>query len=496
MVVRRRWLVLLLLSFCMVPFVAVAADRPDPRAQMDAVDRQVVALRQALATGDAAQAKALYPGFEQSWFELEDAVRSSSQTAYAAIEQALGDLKYELKQEPVRLPQAIQAADLLHTSIVQYVAGTATAKSTTSDKGRPSSLAALLTQLDAAQQTALAGDSAAALTALTAFRSSWPTVEAVIAAKNLDAYRHAEDVMISAAGLLKSGKAIEGAAAIEELAGTLRPYVATTSYTVFDAASILLREGLEALLVIAALLAFLQKSGNADKRRWVWVGGLLGISVSVATALALYWIFRSFMVSGRREVIEGVTGLVAAAMLFYVSYWLHSKTQIGGWQTYLKDRTNAAIARGSLFSLAFLSFLSVFREGAETALFYIGIAPAISFSNLLLGLSIGIILLAGIGILIIGLGVRIPLGLFFQVASLLIWYLGFKFIGTGLHALQVARIVSSNPLRLVPAIPGLGLYQTWETTAAQLSLLAIAVVVVFLMRSSKVSDSRQRQAHA
>src|SRR5262249_9538567 len=145
-----------------------------------------------------------------------------------------------------------------------------------------------------------------------------------------------------------------------------------------------------------------------------------------------------------RELLEGVIGLFAATMLIYVSYWLHSKSSISGWQSYINAQTRGSLKGGSLVGIAVLAFLAVFREGAETALFYLGMVGNISNSDLLIGLAIGFGALAILGYLLVVVGVRIPMRPFFAVASVLVFYLCFKFIGTGIHALQVSGYVPAQ----------------------------------------------------
>src|SRR4029453_11658312 len=108
--------------------------------------------------------------------------------------------------------------------------------------------------------------------------------------------------------------------------------------------------------------------------------------------------------------------------------WLHSKSSLHAWQKYVRERTSAALAGGGMFSLGLISFLAVFREGAETALFYIGIAPAIAMRDLALGIGLGKLALVVIGVLMLVFGLRIPLRPFFLVSSVLLYYLAFKFI--------------------------------------------------------------------
>ncbi len=169
-------------------------------------------------------------------------------------------------------------------------------------------------------------------------------------------------------------------------------------------------------------------------------------------------------------------------MLFSVSYWMHGKAQADAWQKYIRAKTTSALATGSLFSLALLAFLSVFREGAETTVMYLGIAPSIALGDLLLGISLAVVILTVVGILIMYAGVRLPLRWFFLVTSVLIFYLGFKFIGTGIHALQVAQVIPASVSSYLPSGEMLGVFPTWETTVPQIALLVIAAAVVWWTR--------------
>ncbi len=252
-----------------------------------------------------------------------------------------------------------------------------------------------------------------------------------------------------------------------------------SNYGVGDAFIIMLREGVEGLLVIGALVAFLRRSGNARRQGWVWGGAAVGLSLSIGLALLLQQGFSRAEGALGSELVEGVVGLTAAAMLFYVSYWLHTKSRLGAWQSYIRQRSTAALAGGSMVSLALVAGLAIFREGVETTVFYLGIAPSIAFGDLVAGLGLGLACLAAVGVAVLVVGVRLPLRPFFLASSALIYYLGFKFVGTGLHSLQVAGLLRATPAP-VPTSDTLGLYATWETAIPQLLLVAIALAVVWL----------------
>jgi len=224
-----------------------------------------------------------------------------------------------------------------------------------------------------------------------------------------------------------------------------------------------------------ALLAFLKRSGNADKSRYVWSGAGAGVLASIALGVAIHEVLGKAFSGEHRELMEGITGIVAAAMLLWVSVWLHSKASIGAWQRYIGEQTTRALATGSLIGLGLLSFLAVFREGGETVLFFLGMTGRISTGDLFLGLGIGAVFLGAVGVLLVVVGIRIPMRPFFAVASVLTFYLCFKFIGTGLHSLQVADVLSATTEDYLPSNDTLGLFPSWQTTLPQLLLLALGL---------------------
>jgi high-affinity iron transporter len=372
------------------------------------------------------------------------------------------------------------------------IAGAAYAGSTNTD------LTSLLSHLDTASAAASSADAHAASEALTAFRGTWTNVEGSVKSRSADAYARIENQTARATAALAARVPDYGTArdALAAIRVDLEPLVASpATYGVFDAAIILLREGVEALLVIAALLAFLTKTGNAAKRRWIWSGGAAGILASVVIAIVITSVFAATESAGAdREVLEGVTGLFAAVMLVYMSWWLHSKSNLATWQGYIQEKSGAALASGSLFGLSLIAFLAVFREGAETALFYVGMAPSIAFADLALGLGIASVGLIVIGAAVLAFGMRIPIRPFFLGTSVLVYYLAFKFLGAGVHALQVAGIVSASPRAYLPDVGSIGAFPTIETTAVQGVLLAAALgwLVVSRRRFDTVAREPKR----
>jgi high-affinity iron transporter len=238
---------------------------------------------------------------------------------------------------------------------------------------------------------------------------------------------------------------------------------------------IILREGFEAILVIGAVVAFLLKTGHRERLRSIWMGIGLGLVASGLTAVILRTVLLAIPAS--QDIIEGVTLLVAVAVLFSVSYWLISRVEAAKWQQFIREKVTNALEHGGGRALAFVAFLAVYREGAETALFYQALFN--EGSHVILPITLGIVVgfgaLGVIFTLFYKYGVRIPLRPFFSVTSVLLYYMAFVFTGTAIRELQEGNAMSITLIRGLPTVPAIGLYPTWETVVAQLVLLALFV---------------------
>jgi high-affinity iron transporter len=181
-----------------------------------------------------------------------------------------------------------------------------------------------------------------------------------------------------------------------------------------------------------------------------------------------------------RELIEGATMLIAVAVLFSVSYWLISKVEAAKWQQFIREKVSSALQRGGGTALAFVAFLAVYREGAETALFYQALfneGPGVALP-ITLGILAGGVSLAVIFTLFYRFGVRIPLRPFFGVTSVLLYYMAFVFMGKGIRELQEGNLVSITIIPGAPHVDALGLYPTVETLLAQLVLIVLFVFAI------------------
>jgi len=241
---------------------------------------------------------------------------------------------------------------------------------------------------------------------------------------------------------------------------------------------IILREGFEAILVIGAVVAFLLKTGHRERLKSIWMGIGFALVASAVTAVVLRTVLLAIPAS--QDIIEGLTMLVAVGVLFSVSYWLISRVEAAKWQQFIREKVNNALEHGGGRALAFVAFLAVYREGAETALFYQALfnEGAHVVLPITLGILVGFAALAVIFTLFYRFGVRIPLRPFFSVTSVLLYYMAFVFMGTGIRELQEGNAVPITLIRGFPTVEAIGLYPTWETVIAQMLLLALFVFAV------------------
>lgn len=256
---------------------------------------------------------------------------------------------------------------------------------------------------------------------------------------------------------------------------------------------IILREGFEAILVVGAVVAFLIKTGNRKRLRSIWLGVALGVVASAVTAVILKTALAAIPASS--EILEAVSLLVAVAVLFSVSYWLISKVEAHKWQKFIRDKVTVALEHGRGGALMLIAFLAVYREGAETALFYQALFS--QSHNVALPLTLGIVAgsaaLAIVFILFYRFGVKIPMRTFFAATSLLLYYMAFVFAGRGIRELQEGNVLSMTPLPHMPDIAWLGMFPTVETVAIQsvlLGLFAFAILRTFVFPAARASSSK------
>lgn len=253
---------------------------------------------------------------------------------------------------------------------------------------------------------------------------------------------------------------------------------------------IIFREGLEAILVIAAISAYLVRSGNIHMVKVVYMSSLFAVFASILAAIALNSIVN--LSGANQEIIEGVAMLLATVVLFFISNWMFSKAEAEAWKNYVEGKVKSAISSGSSIALGFAAFLAVFREGAETILFYQAMLSESKehMDMVWYGLAIGTLVLAVIFIIIRFGTMRLPLKPFFIGTSILMYIMAIAFAGGGVKELQEADIIHVTPVDFVRSIEVLGIYPTVETLLPQIFMV---IVVAFSISYYKTKYLKRRK---
>jgi high-affinity iron transporter len=252
-------------------------------------------------------------------------------------------------------------------------------------------------------------------------------------------------------------------------------------YAFLNSALIILREGLEAALILAAIIAMLRVMGAQSAVRYIHLGWVLALCAGVLTWLAAQTVLTF---SGqRRESMEGFISIFAALALFYVGYWLHTRSEAKRWQSFIQDKVQTVLSRKSILGFVGISFFAVYREAFEVVLFYqaLWLQNENSHNAILGGFGAGVLALLIATFAIFKLGLRMPLKYFFGATGTLLYIMAFIFAGTGVNQLQAAGWIPATPLNFPPAVPLLGIYPTMETLAAQAVLLCVFIATSLWM---------------
>jgi high-affinity iron transporter len=349
--------------------------------------------------------------------------------------------------------------------------------------GNGSSLAVVRERLDASLAAYRAGDrDEAKRLALSAYLDGFEPVEPMLGARDARLLADVEQAMGELRASIAAGRpATEVAGQVSEVRtlvdqaeATLAPDKASGASAFLGAFTILLREGLEALLIVVAMLAFLNKAERPELARPVHVGWT---SALVAGGLT-WWAATSLIsISGAsRELTEGFGSLIAAAVLLFVGIWMHGKAQAGQWQRYIREKLHTALARDSGWFLFTLAFIAVYREVFETILFFTAMAAEGSVASLIAGGALGLAVLGAIAVAMLRFSRHLPIGKFFAYSSALVAVLAVVLAGKGVAALQEAGLVAIHPISALPRISILGVFPTLQGVGVQIAtLLALAL---------------------
>jgi len=250
--------------------------------------------------------------------------------------------------------------------------------------------------------------------------------------------------------------------------------------TLFSASFvILLREGLEALLVVIALLTILRRSHKKEAVKYVHFGWGAAIVAGLLT-----WVVAQqlIMISGAsREIMEGVAAMLAAVVLFYVGFWMHSKSQADQWQRYIQQNIDRRLKAGTLWGISGLAFIAVYREVFETVLFYQSLLTQATTSQELVlvgGFGLAVLILMLITWLMIRYSVKLPISRFFSTTTILLLALSFILAGKAISALQEAALIDISALPVSFQIDWLGINSTWQGVGVQLLILLLSFAMM------------------
>jgi high-affinity iron transporter len=318
--------------------------------------------------------------------------------------------------------------------------------------------------------------------ALAAYLDGFEPVEGTLAARDGSLVSRVESAMGELRSAIAAGRPAGDvrarvnslSALFDESEAALAPDQATAASTFLGAFTILFREGLEALLIVVGMLAFLRKGERAEMVRPVHAGW-----ISALFAGGLTWLAATTLISisgASRELTEGFGSILAAIVLLFVGIWMHGKSQADEWHRYIKEKVGQALSRKSAWFLFFLAFIAVYREVFETILFYAAMAAEEHVQALVAGALAGALALAVIAVLMLKFSQRLPIGKFFAYSSALVAVLAVVLAGKGVAALQESGIVGLTTAGWAPRVPLLGIFPTIQGITVQVVTLAILLV--------------------
>ena len=434
---------------------------------------------------DAESLRLAYQKFNAIWVASERVVRNTSMGHYGAIETAMALMRVAIETQPLDLNKVQKQSEKLKQALDSYNSGQ-TMAATSSAYQLSDGLQLLRHGLTAFQgQNITEGQDK-----LTQFIEIWPSIEGDVSTRDPNLYNQIESQIPV---ILAHGEDPNQQQQLQKLINQIAQIDPQAQYTAIDAMLILLREGLEALLIVMALISALNVAQQEQGKKWIYGGVIAGLIASVLGAIALQKLFPVATAGSNREFIEGIIGVITVFMMLVVGAWLHSKSSLQAWNAYIKKHMGKALTTGSLLSLFGLSFLSVFREGAETILFYAGILPKISTSSFISGIVMAVLVLGIIAVLLFKTSLKLPIAKMFKVLTWVIYALGFKILGVSIHALQLTGYLPMTSLRSQwLEVSALGIYPTVETLLAQ----AIYIVIVILIQRAVHRSNQKLSAPA
>lgn len=374
-------------------------------------------------------------------------------------------------------------------AILVYLRSNPTILEVTDNAALDTSIAMLATSLKYARE----GNSKAAhKAALSAYLDGFELAEPSLVVVDKPLKKAIEKEMIAFRELSKLNRVDELEVLQERLVGLLTLAKETIGSSQMSPAAaffgsfiILLREGVEAILVLAAIMTALVKTGRKEAMKYIHAGWIGAIVLGVAT----WWVAENLIaISGAsREMTEGIAALFAALILVYVGFWLHNASHSKRWKKYVEHKVDNAMEGSTLWVLGTVAFIAVYREMFETVLFYqamwVQIDSTSSEQSFLLGIAAAVALLLVLAFVVMRIGVRLPIKQFFQINAILLFILAVIFSGQGVSALQEAGVISTSILD-IPSVEILGIYPTLQSIGLQIFVVLIGAGLLAYQRKT------------
>ncbi|QXA19761.1 FTR1 family protein [Streptococcus gordonii] len=433
-------------------------------------------LQAAISAKNLEQTRSAYKKMNSTWTVNEGVVRDNSTAHYGKIETAISFLRSAIETEPVDFSSVQSSFDDLKTAIDSFVKGEEVA-TTEGNLTLKDGIQLLEKALDGFK----AGKTQEASSNMKKFITIWPSIEGDVSTRNATLYTRVES---ETPVIMVKGNEKKYQDQLHALINDLSQIDTSASYNFFDAMLILLREGVEALLIVMALVTTLKAAKMKKGLKWVYTGAVMGILASLAIAVLLQFLFPAVSSGSNREIIEGAVGIFAVLMMIMVGIWLHSKSSIKKWNDFMESQMKAVTATGSFISMFALSFLAVFREGAETILFYAGIYPRIDKAGFFLGIGLAFLVLFVLALVMNKASAYFKPHRIFLILTWLIYALAFKMLGVSIHALQLTNILPSHLMNGFPSIDWAGIYPSLEVVTCQLIFVVIVLIITWKNRES------------
>ena len=324
-------------------------------------------------------------------------------------------------------------------------------------------------------------------------------MENIVGAKNTQLKLDTEASFNKISALMRAGASKEQIVAaqnklFDQLTQSLELTKKSSNWDLFlYAFIIILREGFEALIIVAAVIALLIKSGNSKHLNIVYSALGVAVVLSIATAYGLNYIFGSENAGQTREVMEGAVMLIAVVLLFYVGFWLLSNASSKKWSAYIQGQISNSLSSGDSKMLWWTVFLAVYREGAETVLFYLALlfdakSPAAT-SMVAAGFVAGLAALIIVYIVIKKFSLKIAIKPFFIATSVIIFYMSVVFVGKGVMELVEGKVFVPTVIDGLPTITWIGFYPYVQSLVPQAVMIVLLITGILILKNKQKNKS-------